>query len=180
MLRPWVVTITPCSTNRSTASTDATSSPPGLPRTSTIRLRMPSRCEFPQCGVQIAGGGLLEAGQLEIADAVFAVDYAHLIDAGHVDAPPANVHLPLLTVRAHDGQRRKASLDALQQVGGLIGGHRGGGLSIDGDDAVAGAHARLLGGAAGNHPDDGQGVGLNLQLDPQADEVALDLGIDFI
>ena len=58
-----------------------------------IRLRIPSRLQPPQGGVQIAAGRLLEAGQLQIADALLAVDDLHVVDAGHLDVLPANRQL---------------------------------------------------------------------------------------
>ena len=107
--------------------------------------------KLPQGGVEVAGGGLLEASELEIADPVLRIDDCHLIDAGHFDHAAADAHLARRLAGGGQGQVDDAAVGALQQVGGLVGGESCGRLAVDGQDPVAGADAGLFGGTAGNH-----------------------------
>ena len=99
----------------------------------------PLAVQFPEGRVQVAGGGLLEAGELEVADAPLRIDDAHLIDAGHFDAAAADGRLAaaaaprVTTLELHD-----AALFALQQVGGRSVAGRSHRLAVDRDDPVAG------------------------------------------
>ena len=63
----------------------------------------PLAVQLPQRGVEVAGGGFLEARELEISDSVLRVDDAHLIDAGHLDHAAADAQL-----RAAAGPARPA------------------------------------------------------------------------
>ena len=79
--------------------------------------------------------------------------------------------------RGH-GQGDRRPLCALEHVGRLLRRHVLRRDAVDGENAVAGAEAGLFSGAAVDDADDRQLGGVALQLDPQADEIALDLRID--
>ena len=70
--------------NLSATSTDVVSNPPGLPRKSMIKVRIPSPCNF-QSAASRSREVVLEAGQLEVGDTVGAVEDSDIIDARHFD-----------------------------------------------------------------------------------------------
>ena len=134
--------------------------------------------QLPEGGFEVAAGGLLETGDPQRGDALGGVEHLRLVDAGDLDAPPADRDRPRRLVRRGHGQDDRRALFTLEHVGRLFRGHVFRGDAVDGEDAVAGAEAGLLGGAAADDADDRQFRGVALQLDPQADEVALDLRVD--
>ena len=136
--------------------------------------------EFPKGGVEIAGGRLLEARELEITDPVLLVNDADLIDARHLDDAAADAQLPRRLALRGKAQHYDAAVGALQEVGGLIGRKLRGRLAINGQDSIAGSHAGLFGGTAGDHANDHQPAFLGLQFHAQPDKVPFDLRVHFV
>ena len=80
---------------------------------------------------------------------------------------------------AATGQHHRGSLAPCSILAAWSVGHALGGAAVNREDAIVGAKAGLFGRAAADDADDHQLASMGLQLDPQADEVALDLRIDF-
>ena len=109
--------------NRSAISTATLSSPPGLPLRSITRTLIPWRTSVVHSPVDLVGGSLLKAVELEVADAVGRVDHrrpGHALDvdvaanqAKGLDRPITPPHVEL--------ERR--SLIPLELVGGFVEAH---------------------------------------------------------
>ena len=131
--------------------------------------------------VEFLGGGLLEPGELDVADAAGGVDDLGLRDALDLDvAADQPVALSILPsgwstvistgVPSFPWSRLAASSRLSPRTG----------LAADVRDQVAHLEPGLPGRAAADHADEPEPLGVELQLDAQPDEVAVDHGIEVV
>ena len=80
--------------------------------------------------------------------------------------------------RACNGDLDGRSFRTLEPVGGLIQAQALDRVAVDGDDHLAGLEAGVPRRSAANDADQAQALLVDLQLDPETDEVAVDHGIE--
>ena len=157
----------------SATSTAWSSTPPGLPRRSSISFFMPCFSSFVDGGGELAAGGVREVSQEDVAGV--RRDHEGVGDRARRDLGARDRHPDrLVDARPADRDRHLRPLGAPQLADHLVG--RGVFLDLlvlDVRDDVAGPDAELEGGRALHRRDDGDLAHPLLDLDAQAEEGAL-------
>ena len=176
--RPRVETTSPWSMNRSAISTATLSNPPGLPRRSSTNTRMPWPAKVFRGPVDLVGGGFLEARELEITDPFGRAHELDARDAFDVDMATNELMASGRAVAALERDLDSGPFRPLKPVGCFIQAEALDRAAIDGDDQLAGLEPGVQRRSAANDADQAKALLVDLQLDPETDEVAVDHGIE--